>query len=101
MTEIADNCVVHAVNAWPDKSTQATVLIDKAVKASREGSFIEEYWPTITDADALGVAVSKWAEWGGDKIAEAFFSALEDSNYHTERADFILLWNDRHGTDFH
>lgn len=81
--------------------TEATRRIDEAVIASRHDSFIEEYWPTITDADALGVAVSKWAEWEGNKIAEAFFRALEDANYHKDRVDFILLWNDRYSTDFH
>lgn len=80
--------------------SNATQLISKAVVASRHDSFIESYWPEITDSDALGVAVSKWAEWEGDKIAEAFFSALEDSNYHSIRSDFILLWNAENGTVF-
>ncbi len=80
--------------------SEATELLTKAAAASLEETFLPEYRSEITPADALGVAISKWAEWEGDKIAEAFFSALEDSNYHTDRADFILLWNDRHGTAF-
>lgn len=74
--------------------------IQLAAQMTRKESFIESYQDGISDADALGVGISKWAEWGGDTIAEAFFSALEDSNYHTTRADFVLLWNDREGTDF-
>ena len=80
--------------------SEATDLISRAAKASLEESFIPEFQSEITPADALGVAISKWAEWSGDTIAEAFFSALEDANYHTERAEFILLWNDRNGTTF-
>ena len=80
--------------------SKATDLITKAAHASLEESFIPEFQHDITQADALGVAISKWAEWEGDTIVEAFFSALEDSNYHTDRDDFILLWNDRHGTTF-
>lgn len=75
-------------------------LIQQAAELRKEQSFVAEYRDEITDADALGVAISNWAEWCGDTIAEAFFSALEDANYHTERADFVLLWNDRNGTNF-
>ena len=74
--------------------------IQLAAQMTRKESFIAEYQDGITDADALGVCISKWAQWTGDTIAEAFFSALEDANYHTTRADFILLWNDREGSKF-
>jgi len=82
-----------------DDMTQAMRFIDSAAAASRRDSFIESYWPTISDEDALGVAISKWAEWEGNKIMETFASALEDSNYHTERAEILDLWNSRNGTD--
>ena len=74
--------------------------IQAAAMITKRESFIPEAQNEITDADALGVAISKWAEWTGDTIAEAFFSALEDSNYHTMRENFVLLWNDREGTAF-
>lgn len=83
----------------PEK-TEAIYHLGQAAKASLIESFLPEYQDQITPADALGVAISKWAEWDGDTIAEAFFSALEDANYHRERADFVLLWNDRNGTKF-
>ena len=82
------------------ENTQAVRFLNSAAKSSRRDSFIEEYWPTITDADALGVAISKWAEWDGNKIAEAFFSALEDSNFHSARAKMVDFWNTEVGTEF-
>jgi len=80
--------------------TRATDLLQQAAEFSRTDSFVKEYQSGITDADALGVAISKWSEWTGDTIAEVFFSALEDANYHTERALFIDLWNDHNGSEF-
>jgi len=79
--------------------SRATELLQQAAETSRKESFVLEYQSGITDADALGVALSKWAEWTGDTIAEVFFSALEDANYHTERALFIDLWNDHNGSN--
>ena len=73
--------------------------IQLAAQMTKTESFNADCQDDITDADALGVGISKWAEWTGDTIAEAFFSALEDSNYHTARADFVLLWNDREGSN--
>ena len=82
------------------ENTEAVRHLNDAASTSRRDSFIEEYWPTITDADALGVAISKWAEWDGNKIAEAFFSALEDANFHSVRAKMVDFWNTEVGTDF-
>ena len=37
-----------------------------------------------TEQEALGLVISSYFEWDGLKIFEAFYSALEDSNFHTE-----------------
>lgn len=83
------------------ENTEAVRHLNAAAAASRRDSFIEESQPTISDPDALGVAVSKWAEWDGNQIAETFFSALEDANYHAVRAKMVDFWNTEVGTDFH
>lgn len=80
--------------------TESTTCIGYAVAASRRDSFLPKYRDKITDADALGIAVSKWADFEGDKIAEVMFSALEDANYHSIRAEFVELWNEQNGTHF-
>lgn len=35
-----------------------------------------------TDADALGLIVSRYFEWGVEGVFETSVSALEDCNYH-------------------
>ena len=81
--------------------TETNALITQAASISKSKSFMPAFQAETSDELALGVAISKWAHWDGDKIAETFFAALEDANFHRERADFILLWNDRNGTAFH
>jgi len=73
-------------------------LIQQAADSCKKESFIEP--EKATNAEALGMAISKWSKWTGDTIFEAFINALEDSNYHRDRSDFVLLWNERHGTKF-
>lgn len=34
--------------------------------------------------EALGIAISVWAEWDGLKIMRVFHAALEDANFHSE-----------------
>ena len=77
------------------------VLIDRVVTKTKDTVWLPECRNTVSDADALGVAVSKWAEWDGNQIAETFFAALEDANYHTERKKMIELWNASTGSDLH
>lgn len=55
------------------------VLIDSQIKQS----YMPEYQAEQKDADGLGQLISKYFEWDGLQILEAFYIALEDSNYHT------------------
>ena len=81
--------------------TETTELVERAAVTCLNESFLPDHRDHVSKAEALGVAISNWSDWTADTIAEVFFSALEDCNYHTERAEFVLLWNDRHGTEFH
>jgi hypothetical protein len=44
------------------------------------------------DTEALGVLISQWSKWNGQKIIEAFLSALEDANYATLNRQIRELW---------
>lgn len=77
---------------------EASKLLHQAAQATKLEAFTNP--AEASDEDALGIALAKWSEWNGDAIAEVFFAALEDANFHQDRADFILLWNHRHGTAF-
>ena len=75
---------------------QSRELVNQAITevaaATRIRAFMPGYRDEISDADALGVAIANWADWDGEKIAEAFFSALEDANFHSERAAMLKIW---------
>ena len=47
-----------------------------------QNSFVSTY--DATDVETLGIAMSKYFEFDGEKIIECFISALEDCNYHRE-----------------
>ena len=68
-------------------------LIQMALTERGDEAIMPEYRDEFSDASKLGLAVSQWAEWDGDKITETYLSALEDANYHTARENIRLLWN--------
>ena len=68
-----------------------------AIHAYRN-SFRNELWREIEESgdqkridtlkrDAMGMQISQWCEWAGYDICEIFYSALEDSNFHTLNAE--------------
>ena len=48
------------------------------------------------EAEALGIAISQWAQWDGLKIMRVFHAALEDSNFHREAGvvDGMIKYNE-------
>ena len=70
----------------------ANKALTQAAVITKRRAFMPEYQAGISDADALGVAIANWADWDGEKIVEAFFSALEDANFHGERAKMLEIW---------
>ncbi|MBI5357038.1 hypothetical protein HZB78_05540 [Candidatus Collierbacteria bacterium] len=63
------------------KTVQRTIkpLIDSI----REVCFVPEYRDKVTDAECLGLAVSKFFEWDGIAISKTAIEALGDANFHT------------------
>jgi DNA-directed RNA polymerase subunit M/transcription elongation factor TFIIS len=66
--------------------------VKKLIEKCREEFFIKDYKPT--DEEVLGLIVSKYLEWSGDRIVKCFLEALEDSNYHELREKIENLWEE-------
>jgi len=49
--------------------------------------FATEYQINATDADAIGIAVSRYFKRDGGLIIQALCIALEDANFHVEHAE--------------
>ena len=57
-------------------------LMPEVIKLVKETTYINPNDSRVTDADVLGLIVSKYLQWCGSDIMEAMFSALEDANFH-------------------
>lgn len=65
--------------------------LKKLIEEQKKQSF---YNPENTsDEDALGVMISKYFNWNGDKIFKTSYSAFEDSNFHEFNETFEKNWN--------
>lgn len=62
------------------KEIQDTVRF--ALERIKRESFVKGY--KATDAEALGMLVSKFFEWDGLAVLRTAQYALEDANFHTE-----------------
>ena len=45
-----------------------------------------------TDEEALGILISQYFEWDGNKIFKTSYNAFEDSNFHSLNEKFENLW---------
>ena len=67
-------------------------LIDQELKPLiakvRERAFVPEYRASVSDADVLGIIVSKFNRWDADLIKETCVSAFGDANYR-DAADAV------------
>ena len=66
------------------------VQLDYLIELQKEESFTNP--DTATREEALGILISKWAEWDGQKIMDVFLNALEDANFHSFRSRLLELW---------
>ncbi len=55
-----------------------------------------EHSDQVSDANILGVLISKWADWTPDTVLEVAAAAAEDSNMH-ETAAVIEEWRNGKG----
>jgi hypothetical protein len=45
-----------------------------------------------TDEEVLGIMISQYLKWNGDKIFKTTYAAFEDSNFHEFNEKFEKLW---------
>ena len=60
-----------------------TATLAPFIAECKKEIYLPAYQAKTSDAEALGVIVSKYFRWTGDDIIKAFLSALEDANYST------------------
>ena len=79
------------ISLMDKKNALAMDLFRQAIKLKKETSFTD---PTMaTDEDALGILISQFSKWDGQKIFHTAFQAFEDSNFHSFNQKFRNQWN--------
>jgi|TARA_Y100000114_G_scaffold143147_1_gene150409 hypothetical protein len=69
-------------------------LMPKVVKLVRQTAYIDPNDSRVTDAEVLGLVVSKYLKWCGSDIMETMFSALEDANFHDLNEKLLTTYKD-------
>ena len=73
------------------KNELAMDMFKQAIKLKKETAFVNP--ETATDEEALGILISQFAKWDGQKIFDTSYNAFEDSNFHSFNEKFDNLWN--------
>lgn len=56
--------------------------------------FEKDYQDKVTNEEVLGIIISKFSEWDGQKIKDIMYNAFEDSNFHSFNAKLDELWKE-------
>jgi len=74
-------------NVFCDEKQQDLIegVLKLLIKDQINTSYMPEYRGSIAESEGLGLIISKYFKWDGVRIVQAFLSALEDANFHTER----------------
>jgi len=72
------------------------MVVKFLIEDAKKEHFTEEYRDSITDANALGVLISKYFKWDGIQILDCLQEALQDANFHTINKEISSL-RDREG----
>lgn len=62
------------------------LVMPALIEDVKSKSFVKDANPT--DAEVVGLIVSKFSKWDRDEIVASFIEALEDSNFHAD-ANFL------------
>lgn len=54
-------------------------------------SIVAEFRDEVTDAQIMGLILSRYFDWSGSEIVRTALFGLEDSNFHTFNAKFQAL----------
>lgn len=86
--------LVEADNGTEFKSPEFDV-IRGILDGIKRQHYVEGY--KASDAEALGILMSKWFRWDGRAILVATYAGLEDANFHTENKTIGKLIADLDG----
>jgi len=80
------------LNLDTNQSTDEMIaaVLPTLLTAIKEKAFVAGY--KATDAEALGLVVSKFSKWDAETITEVAAEALEDSNFDALAHDFKTSW---------
>ena len=65
--------------------------LKKLIDERKKTRFTAEYLPFAKEYETLGALVSNYFEWNGSEIVTCFLESLEDSNFHTLKAEIEEL----------
>ncbi len=68
-------------------------LFFRIIELQKEKSICKEYHDSTSDEEVLGIAISNYVEWDGERIFQIAKSAFEDSNFRQFNSEFEDLWN--------
>jgi hypothetical protein len=61
-------------------------VLSPILREIRDTTFTEGYAPHASQAECVGLLISKFFQWDGLQILRAAMFALEDANHHSESA---------------
>ena len=70
---------------------ERSAVLRKLIADAKEEMWNEDYRDKATESETLGVLISQYFEWDGQRIAQTAFAAFEDSNFHTLSEKFSKL----------
>jgi len=74
-----------------DVETEIRTELKPLIEKWKKRIYIARYVKNVSDAEALGVIMSKYLKWNGTDIFRMIDSVLEDANYHDLGAKFSDL----------
>ena len=66
--------------------------LQEIINDAKKIYFVEEHQTKASDEETLGILISKFCQWNGDKIFRVSYNAFEDSNFHSFNEEFEELF---------
>ena len=66
--------------------------LQEIINDAKKEYFVEEHQAKASDEETLGILISKFCQWNGNKIFRVSYNAFEDSNFHSFNQEFEELF---------
>ena len=66
--------------------------LQEIINDAKKEYFVEEHQTKASDEETLGILISKFCQWNGNKIFRVSYNAFEDSNFHSFNEEFEELF---------